>query len=172
MSELVRFSVAMPEDLLKSLDDYTARRGAGSNRSEAIRDLVRNALVEEQVEDPDSLIFGTLTIVFNHHHNDLHDRLDSIQHEHFQEIVSTMHVHIDQENCLEVILMRGQSRVVREIADALMGLKGVFSGDLAVTAIGAGEHDHSHSHQHEHGHEHGHAHTHVHPDGTIYTHTH
>ena len=138
MSELVRFSVAMPEDLMDELDRYTARRGIAKNRSEAIRDLVRGALIEEEVEDPDSSIFGTLTMVFNHHSNDLRDKLDAIQHEHVDEIVSTVHVHLDEENCLEVVLMRGQSRVIRSIADALLGTKGVLHGKLVVLGRIAG----------------------------------
>lgn len=155
MSELVRFSVAMPEDLMEALDTYTARRGVAHNRSEAIRDLVRNALVEEEVEDPESSIFGTLTMVFNHHSNDLRDKLDSVQHEHVDEIVSTVHVHLDEENCLEVVLMRGKSREIRSIADALLGTKGVMHGKLVVTTTGA---PHSHPHPHEHMHVHEHVH--------------
>lgn len=158
MSELVRFSVAMPEDLMDALDTYTARRGTAHNRSEAIRDLVRNALVEEEVEDPDSNIFGTLTMVFNHHSNDLRDKLDCIQHEHVHEIVSTVHVHLDQENCLEVVLMRGKSRVIRSISDALLGTKGVMHGKLVVTSTGA---THTHEHVHSHGHVHSHDHSHM-----------
>lgn len=158
MSELVRFSVAMPEDLMDELDRYTARRGIAKNRSEAIRDLVRGALIEEEVEDPDSSIFGTLTMVFNHHSNDLRDKLDAIQHEHVDEIVSTVHVHLDEENCLEVVLMRGQSKVIRSIADALLGTKGVLHGKLVVTTTDTAQ---MHSHGHTHGHEHGeHTHTH------------
>ena len=153
MSELVRFTVAMPEDLLDALDTYTARRGIAHNRSEAIRDLVRGALVEEEVEDPDSFIFGTLTMVFNHHSNDLRDKLDAIQHEHVEEIVSTVHVHLDEENCLEVVLMRGQSRTIRSIADALLGCKGVLHGKLVVTTTGP-EHVHDHGHMHDHDHTH------------------
>lgn len=151
MSELVRFSVAMPEELMEELDRYTARRGIAKNRSEAIRDLVRGALVEEEVEDPESQIFGTLTMVFNHHSNDLRDKLDSIQHEHVHEIVSTVHVHLDEENCLEVVLMRGQSKVIRSIADALLGTKGVMHGKLVVTTTGpAHAHDHGSGHHHHH----------------------
>lgn len=149
MSELVRFSVAMPEDLMEELDRYAARRGNAKNRSEAIRDLVRGALVEEEVEDPDSMIFGTLTMVFNHHSNDLRDKLDAIQHEHVHEIISTVHVHLDEENCLEVVLMRGQSRTIRSIADALLGTKGVLHGKLVVTTTApAHSHDHGEGHHH------------------------
>ena len=149
MSELVRFSVTMPDDLLDELDEYTKRRGTAKNRSEAIRDLVRGALVEEEVEDPSSNIFGTLTMVFNHHSNDLRDKLDAIQHEHVDEIVSTVHIHLDEENCLEVVLMKGKSCVVRSIADALLGTKGVLHGKLVVTTTSpAGEHPHTHHHAH------------------------
>lgn len=154
MSELVRFSVAMPEDLMEELDSYTERRGLAKNRSEVIRDLVRGALVEEQVEDPESEIFGTLTMVFNHHSNDLRDKLDAIQHEHVSEIVSTVHVHLDEENCLEVVLMRGNSRVIRSISDALLGTKGVMHGKLVVTTTGTHEHHHAHGHGHDHEHHH------------------
>lgn len=151
MSELVRFSVAMPEELLDSLDKYAERRGTAKNRSETVRDLVRDALVAEEVESPDTQIFGTLTMVFNHHATDLRDKLDSIQHEHIDEIISSMHVHVDHENCLEVILMRGASRDVRSIADALLGTKGVAHGRLVVTTAGehAGHHrPHHHHHRH------------------------
>lgn len=156
MSELVRFSVAMPEELMEQLDEYTERRGIAKNRSEVIRDLVRGALVEEQVEDPDSEIFGTLTMVFNHHSNDLRDKLDSIQHEQVREIVSTVHVHLDEENCLEVVLMRGNSRLIRSIADTLLGTKGVMHGKLVVTTTGltsAHEHAHAHGHRGDHRHD-------------------
>lgn len=159
MSELVRFSVTMPEDLMEELDRYTARRGVAKNRSEAIRDLVRGALVEEEVEDPESQIFGTLTMVFNHHSNDLRDKLDAIQHDHVHEIVSTVHVHLDAENCLEVVLMRGQSKTIRSIADALLGTKGVMHGKLVVTTT-ASTHPHDHDHHHDHDENHHHHHPH------------
>lgn len=162
MSELIRFSVAMPEDLMQALDEYSERRGTGKNRSETIRDLVRTALVEEEVEDPNSQIFGTLTMVFNHHANDLRDKLDAIQHAHVDEIVSTVHVHLDAENCLEVILMRGTSRDIRCIADTLLGTKGVMHGKLVTTTTGDPAHSHAHGHHHEHVHEHSHPHTHSH----------
>ena len=157
MSDLVRFSVTMPEDLMQALDEYAERRGKTKNRSEAIRDMIRETIVAETVEDPESMVFGTLTMVFNHHSNDLRDKLDAIQHEHVSEIVSTVHVHLDEENCLEVVLMRGQSRVIRSIADALLGTKGVLHGKLVVTTTDAAQ---THGHDHPHSHEHGHSHVH------------
>lgn len=133
---LVRFSVAMPEDLLMAFDGLVARRGVTRNRSEVIRDLVRNALVDEEWSDPNQEIVGTLTMVYNHHASNLTETLDAIQHEHYQQIISSMHVHLDAHNCLEVIAMRGRSSDIHVIADALLGTKGVKHGRLTTTTTG------------------------------------
>ena len=103
-SELVRFSVAMPEELLMSFDEFVARRGLAKNRSEVVRDLVRDALIREESELPGSEVMGTVTIVFNHHSSDIQEKLPHIQHAHDGMIVSTTHVHLDEDNCLEVII--------------------------------------------------------------------
>ncbi|MDR2491867.1 MAG: nickel-responsive transcriptional regulator NikR [Coriobacteriales bacterium] len=136
MAELVRFSVAMPDDLLMQFDNLVARRGLAKNRSEVIRDLVREALVDEEWEDPLQEIVGTLTIVFSHHASDLQGKLDHIQHAYFGLITSSMHVHLDAHNCLEVIVMRGSSADVRGVADAILGVKGVKHGRLTATTTG------------------------------------
>ncbi len=136
MSELVRFSVAMPEELLMQFDNLVARRGLAKNRSEVIRDLVRESLVDEEWDNPHAEIVGTLTIVFSHHASDLNEKLDSIQHAHHDKIVSSMHVHLDAHNCLEVIIMRGESKTIREIADSVLGVKGVKHGRLTATTTG------------------------------------
>lgn len=135
-SDLVRFSVAMPEDLLMRFDAYVGRRGVGINRSEAVRDLVRDALVEEAAARPGVEVMGTLTIVFNHHASDVQEKLHHIQHERFGHIVSTTHVHLDEDNCLEVIILRGESTEVHAIADMILGTKGVDTGGLVVTTTG------------------------------------
>jgi CopG family nickel-responsive transcriptional regulator len=135
-SDLVRFSIAMPSDLLERFDDLVARRGIAKNRSEAIRDLVRDALVEEQCANPDEEVCGTLTMVYNHHASDLTNRLDSVQHDHCNEIISTMHIHLDPHNCLEIIAMRGKVSEIQAISDALLGLKGVKCGNLTTTTTG------------------------------------
>jgi len=137
MGTLARFSVAMDEDLLASFDDLVARRGTGVNRSEAVRDLVRDALVDAEWEDSEGEIVGTVTMVFDHHASDLSDKLDALQHAHHERIVSSMHVHLDAHNCLEVIVVRGTSAQVRSIADALLGTKGVKHGKLVSTTAGA-----------------------------------
>lgn len=136
MSELVRFSVAMPEDLLMAFDNLVARRGLAKNRSEVIRDLVREALVDEEWDDPDQEIVGTLTLVFDHHANDLQSKLDQIQHSYYNQIISSMHVHLDAHNCLEVVAMRGRSADLRFIADSILGVKGVKHGRLTSTTTG------------------------------------
>lgn len=135
-NDLMRFSVAMPEDLLMSFDQLVARRGLAKNRSEVVRDLVRDALVEDKCATPGALVMGTLTIVYDHHSNDLQEKLHSIQHDYFEYIISTMHVHVDQHMCLEVIVMRGETGLVQDIANLILGTKGVQNGRLVLTTTG------------------------------------
>ena len=135
-NELARFSVAMPEDLLMRFDGFVARRGLAKNRSEVFRDLVREALIAEEAELPGTEVMGTLTIVFNHHSHDVQEKLHHIQHAHYTEVVSTTHVHLDADNCLEVIILRGEATDVRDIADVILGTKGVKNGGLVVTTTG------------------------------------
>ncbi len=135
-SELVRFSVAMPEDLLMSFDAFVARRGLAKNRSEVVRDLVRDALIDDAISLPGTEVMGTLTIVFNHHASDVQEKLHIIQHGHFGMIVSTTHVHLDEDTCLEVIILRGETTDVRAIADQILGTKGVKNGGLVITTTG------------------------------------
>jgi CopG family nickel-responsive transcriptional regulator len=136
MSKLVRFGVAMDEQLLDSFDELVARRGTASNRSEAVRDLVRDALVDAEWEGSADEIVGTITMVFDHHANDLAEKLDAVQHEHYDKVVSSMHVHLDAHNCLEVIVVRGAGGDIRAIADTLLGTKGVKHGKLVTTTTG------------------------------------
>ncbi len=138
MGTLTRFSVAMDEDLLARFDALVERRGDGRNRSEAVRDLVRDALVESAWEDSAGEIVGTITMVFDHHASDLSEKLDAVQHAHHDKIVSAMHVHLDAHNCLEVIVIRGGSADVSAIADTLLGTKGVKHGKLVMTTSGHG----------------------------------
>ncbi|MDR0515399.1 MAG: nickel-responsive transcriptional regulator NikR [Coriobacteriaceae bacterium] len=135
-NDLMRFSVAMPEGLLVRFDHLVARRGLAKNRSEVIRDLVRDALVEEECATPGTEVMGTLTIVFDHHANDLQEKLHVIQHEYFEFIICSTHVHLDQHNCLEVIVLRGETGLVQDIANLILGTKGVKNGKLALTTTG------------------------------------
>lgn len=134
--ELVRFSVAVPESLLERFDRLVAKRGAPNNRSEAVRDLIRFALERDECEDPDAQVMATLTIVYDHHTNDLKDRLDGIQHSNFENVVSTLHVHLDHHTCLETIILKGSMGVVKDISNQILGMKGVKTGGLTCTTIG------------------------------------
>lgn len=135
-NDLMRFSVAMPEELLVRFDRLVARRGLAKNRSEVVRDLVRDALVEDECALPGVEVMGTLTIVYDHHASDLQDKLHTIQHDYFESIVSTMHVHVDEHTCLEVIVIRGETGLVQDVANLILGTKGVQNGKLVVTTTG------------------------------------
>jgi CopG family nickel-responsive transcriptional regulator len=138
MGELVRFGIAIDEDLLARFDRLVAKRGVAQNRSEAIRDLIRDALVEAEWEDSGQETIGTITLVFDHHTRDLSEKLDALQHAHHEKIVSAMHVHLDAHSCLEVLVVRGASGDIVDIAHGLIGTKGVKHGKLAMTTTGAG----------------------------------
>lgn len=136
MGELTRFSVAMPEGLLMQFDELVSRRGVAKNRSEVIRDLVRDALIRDEIDQVGAEVMGTLTIVYDHHASDVQETLHNIQHAHYGMIVTTSHVHIDEDMCLEVIILRGESTDVRIVADQIVGTKGVKHGGLVVTTVG------------------------------------
>lgn len=158
MDKLVRFSVTMDADLLERFDALVASRGHRINRSEAIRDLAREALVEDAVEDPEAEIAVTITMVFDHHESALTEKLTAIQHQFIKEIVSTVHVHLDSIYCLEVIVLRGPSHRIRAIAHTLLGTKGVKHGKLVTTTTDDGKLQKSHSgphHSHRDFHSHG-----------------
>lgn len=133
-AELARFSIAVPEDLLRAFDEQIKRRGDNANRSEAIRDLIRASLVEDEQRTPDAQVIGSLTMIYDHHTGDLTRRLDEVQHDYTDEIVSTMHVHLDHHNCLEILALKGRGERVYELADKLLGLRGVSHGELTCAA--------------------------------------
>src|SRR5207248_3416878 len=135
MSGLARIGVAIDSGLLGKFDRLIEQRGY-TNRSEAFRDLIRDGLVQKSWESPDSDVVGTVTLVYNHHVRMLNEKLTSIQHEHHRNILSTMHVHLDHDNCLEVLVVKGKVRNVQRIADALISTKGVKHGRLTLTTTG------------------------------------
>jgi CopG family transcriptional regulator, nickel-responsive regulator len=137
MSELSRIGVAIDSDLLAKFDDLIATRGY-TNRSEAFRDLIRDELVHKAWERADSDVVGTVTLVYDHHVRMLNEKLVDMQHEFHRNILSTLHVHLDHDNCLEVLVVRGKARVVQKVADALISTKGVKHGRLTITTSGAG----------------------------------
>jgi CopG family nickel-responsive transcriptional regulator len=135
MSNLVRFGVSIDERLLDRFDELIAERSY-VNRSEALRDLIRGALVEDQWEAGDAEAIGTVTLVYDHNSHDLADKLTDHQHTHHEEIVSTLHVHLDADHCLEVVVLRGVARDLKGIADSLIGTKGVKHGRFVATTTG------------------------------------
>jgi CopG family nickel-responsive transcriptional regulator len=137
MSGLSRIGVAIDSDLLDQFDKLIGRRGY-TNRSEAFRDLIRGDLVEQTWELPDADVVGTITLVYDHHVRMLSEKLTGIQHDYHHNILSTLHVHLDHDNCLEVLVVRGKSAAVRKVADALISTKGVKHGQLTITTTGRG----------------------------------
>jgi CopG family nickel-responsive transcriptional regulator len=128
--------VAIDADLLDKFDRLIAQRGY-TNRSEAFRDLIRDGLVEKAWEAPDSHVVGTVTLVYDHHVRLLNEKLTGIQHDFHRSILSTLHVHLDHDNCLEVLVLRGKASEVRQVADTLISTKGVKHGRLTMTTSGA-----------------------------------
>jgi CopG family transcriptional regulator, nickel-responsive regulator len=132
MTDLRRIGIAIPDDLLTGFDLLIDRRGY-ANRSEAFRDLMRDALIQETVSKAREEVVGTLTLVYDHNIRLLNDRLLKQQHEHHHQIISALHVHLDHDNCLEVLVLRGASGDVQRIADGLIAAKGVRHGKLTMT---------------------------------------
>ena len=137
MNDLARIGVAIDSLLLKRFDQLIGQRGY-TNRSEAFRDLIRDELVQKSWESPDAEVVGTVTLVYNHHVRMLNEKLTGMQHDHHRNILSTMHVHLDHDNCLEVIVVKGKAKDVQHIADGLISTKGVKHGHLTITTTGAG----------------------------------
>ncbi|HOE95521.1 MAG TPA: nickel-responsive transcriptional regulator NikR [Candidatus Sumerlaeota bacterium] len=135
MSELERYTVTMPHELLEAFDSRNERKGY-RNRSEAIRDLVRDALIREQWTEPNCRAAATLTLIYDHHTRAIGDRITELQHDFGELVVSTLHVHLDHHNCLEVLVMRGMSEEIRRLADAIGCIKGVKHAQLTLTAEG------------------------------------
>jgi CopG family nickel-responsive transcriptional regulator len=130
-----RFSVSLPRLLLRQLDQMSGEKGY-DNRSLAIADMIRDRLVEHRQKFSSEEIAGTITLVYDHHKHNLQSVLTDIQHDHEDVIISTVHVHLDHHNCLEVILVRGKAGPIRKIADELIAAKGVKHGKLTVTTTG------------------------------------
>ncbi|MFO7765204.1 MAG: nickel-responsive transcriptional regulator NikR [Pelovirga sp.] len=136
MSSTIRFGISINSDLLQKFDRLIAEKGY-ANRSEAVRDLMRDALVEREWSQEEGETVGTVTLVYDHHTRDLADKLTEHQHSHHQAIVSVLHVHLDTHNCLEVAVVRGSAAEVRKLADELIGTKGVKHGKLVTTTTGS-----------------------------------
>ncbi len=147
MPQLSRTGVSLDEDLLKEFDRLIAKRGY-KNRSEALRDLIRETLVAEAVDDNQPMV-GTLTLIYDHHLPNLMQKLTDAQHHAHNMVLASTHVHLDHDHCLEVILMQGPSKDIRAMADRILSLRGVKHGKLVLTGTGAGPKPQTkHAHKH------------------------
>jgi CopG family nickel-responsive transcriptional regulator len=136
MANLVRFGVSIPDDLLVKFDALISEQGY-TNRSEAIRDLIRDRLVEDQWSELDHEVVGTVTVVYSHEQSDLAQKLTEIQHREHDLIISSVHIHLDMHNCLEVLIMRGASGVVKKVGERLISTRGVKHGKITMTTTGS-----------------------------------
>ncbi|MCL2660296.1 MAG: nickel-responsive transcriptional regulator NikR [Acidobacteriaceae bacterium] len=134
MAELVRTGVSIEQDLLEKFDRLIAKRGY-ENRSEALRDLIRNTLVTEEVNGNKQVV-ATLSMIYDHHRPDLSHKLTEAQHHHHGNVLAATHVHLDAKNCFEVVIMKGPAGEVKHMADHMLSLKGVKHGKLVMTTTG------------------------------------
>ena len=131
MSDLTRTALAIDAELLEKFDQWMASHGY-TNRSEAVRDLIRSALTEAEWANPTAKVVAVLSVVFDHAARDLAQEVTEIQHKDHHAILCSQHVHLDHHNCLEVILMRGTSRQLRRVADSIVATRGVKAGKLTL----------------------------------------
>lgn len=132
VEKVVRFGVSIEPELLKKFDNMIKKEGYKS-RSEKIRDLIRKDIVREEIKNPDLEAIGTLTILYDHHASNVTNKLLDLEHKHHDEIISTTHIHIDSERCLEVLVIEGKMREIQKLADKIKALKGVKQGELVIT---------------------------------------
>ena len=135
MAGLTRFGVSIPDSLLGDFDRLIAQKGY-QNRSEAIRDLIRDSLVTEEWREGNQGMVGTISLVYSHHTRELSRILTKMQHDHYKTILSTLHIHLDEHNCLEVLVVKGKGEEIKKISDRLIGTKGVKHGKLSLTSTG------------------------------------
>ncbi len=136
MADLVRTGVSIEGDLLEAFDKVIAKRGY-NNRSEALRDLIRDMLVVEDVSGNKPVV-ATLSMVYDHHKPELSHKLNEAQHHHHENVMAATHVHLDEHNCFEVVIMKGPASEVKHLADHMLSMRGVKHGKLVMTSTGKG----------------------------------
>ena len=134
MADVTRTGVSIEPELLDKFDRLIAKRGY-KNRSEALRDLIRESLVSEEIEQNRPVV-ATLSMIYDHHRPNLSNKLTEAQHDHHGNILAATHVHLDHDNCLEVVIMKGRSGDVRHLADHMLSMRGVKHGKLVITSTG------------------------------------
>lgn len=134
MAGLFRFGVSLDKTLLDKFDEYIRKRNY-SNRSEAFRDLIRQELIKKEWNEGDD-IAGAITLIYDHHRRDLLNKITDLQHDFQNVIISTQHIHLDHDNCLEIVAVRGRPEEVIKLADMLKSIKGVKHGTLSMSSTG------------------------------------
>jgi CopG family transcriptional regulator, nickel-responsive regulator len=153
--DMERFTISLNESLAQQFDELIHRKGY-QNRSEAVRDLVRAELESFRLQQQEApYCVASLSYVYNHHARDLAERLTNLQHEHHELVLSTMHVHLDHDNCMETLILRGATQEISAFANLLMAESEVRHGRLNLVPVDLNqEHSHDHGHSHVHGHVH------------------
>ena len=151
MDNVTRIGVSLEPDLLDQFDKMIEKKGY-ITRSEAFRDLIRDALTQTFVQDDNAYVCGTITLIYNHHKGDVKEKLTDIQHENHKLISSSIHVHLDLERCLEVLVVSGTASQIRELSDRLGSVRGVQSGIPVMMSSEITEHDHPHDAASDHHH--------------------
>jgi CopG family nickel-responsive transcriptional regulator len=131
---LERFSISLEKNLLEKFDKYIQKRKY-TNRSEAIRDLIREVFVKEEWET-DKEVFGVITFVYNHHQPNIQEKITEIQHDFYHNVVSATHIHIDHDNCLEVVIVSGIANKIRGLHERIRALRGVKNANLTMSTKG------------------------------------
>lgn len=133
MKNITRFGVSIDTPLIRRFDQWMSRSGY-TNRSEAIRDLIRARLVEEDIQSPVTDGLGVLSLVYDHHQRELEEKLTDLQHKHHRVIIASTHVHVDHDNCLEVVLLKGKVGLLQTVAKELGSFKGVKHSKFVLTS--------------------------------------
>jgi CopG family transcriptional regulator, nickel-responsive regulator len=147
MSDLSRTGVSLDSVLLEQFDQLIQNKGY-ANRSEALRDLIRDHLVATSVVAPDAEVVGTVTLIYDHHSRLLPEKLTDIQHKYHEAIISTVHAHLDHDTCLEVVVVKGKSKLIQNLADLLISTKGVQHGRLVMSSPGIAHSSAKYKHKH------------------------
>lgn len=147
MSKIERIGISIEKELLEGFDSLISNKGY-QNRSEAVRDLIREKLSQKELENPDAEVFACVSVAYDHHNSQANKRLIEIQHNDFFNVIASMHIHIDHHNCLEIITLKGKAGEIRKMADSLTSLKGVKLGKVSIISTATENISHHHPHKH------------------------
>ncbi len=145
MSKISRIGVSLECDLLQDFDRLIERKGF-SSRSDALREMIRQMLSEQQIESPSSAAVAAIFLVYDHHTSGLTKKLNAMQHSQFYHVMASTHIHLDHHNCLETIILKGKTSEIKKLADRLSTVRGVMLSRVNLVGLMEGDHPHSHKH--------------------------